>query len=145
MARRFANTHEVLDRDEPVTGSSDRTLGLVFAVFFSAVGLLPLLRHHAMRPWALVIAAVFLIAALASPSVLRPINFVWTRLGLLLQTVTNPIILGALFYLVVTPFALICRLLGKDMLKLRFEPAADTYWLPRNPPGPPPESMRNQF
>jgi hypothetical protein len=145
MGKRYRGTHEVLDREEPVIGSSDRTLGLVFAAFFSVVGVLPLLRRHEMRLWALAVAGCFLIAALAFPPVLRPVNYVWTRLGLVLQKVTNPIILGVLFYLFITPFALICRLLGKDSLRLHFDPAANSYWLPRTPPGPLPESMKNQF
>jgi Saxitoxin biosynthesis operon protein SxtJ len=145
MRQRFTGTHEVLDREEPVTGSSDRTFGLVFTVFFTVFGLIPLLRRHEMRLWALAVAGCFFIAALAFPSLLRPVNYVWTRLGLLLQKVTNPVILGVLFYLVVTPFALICRLGGKDFLRLRFDHAAASYWLPRTPPGPSPESMKNQF
>ena len=139
------NTHEILVREATVEGPSDRTLGLVFAAFFCAVGLLPLLRHHAIRPWALIAAGGFLILGLACPSILRPLNYIWMKLGLLLHTITSPIILGALFYLVLTPFALIMRLFGKDLLRLRFEPVSGSYWLPRNPPGPTPESMRNQF
>jgi hypothetical protein len=145
MGKAALNTHETLVREEVVKGSSDRTLGLVFTVFFLAVGLLPLVRHHPLRPWALIVSAVFLVLALACPFVLKPLNYVWLKLGLLLHAITNPIILGALFYLVFTPFALVFRMMGKDFLRLHFDTEAKSYWLPRNPPGPPPESMINQF
>jgi hypothetical protein len=145
MGKAVSNTHETLVREETLKGSSDRSLGLVFAVFFTAVGLLPLVRHHLIRPWALMVAAGFVILALACPFVLRPVNHVWFRLGLLLHAITTPIILGALFYGVFTPVAFVLRLLGKDYLRLHFEPEAKSYWLPREPPGPPPESMINQF
>jgi hypothetical protein len=139
------NTHETLVRADAVKGSSDRTFGLVFAVFFAAVGLLPLLRRHPMRPWALAAGLLFLAVAVFWPGLLRPLNRLWLKLGLLLHAVTNPIILGVLFFLVFTPFAMILRLLRKDLLRLRWDRQAITYWLARVPPGPPPESMRNQF
>ena len=139
------NTHESLQREEIVKGSSDRTFGLVFAIFFSLVGLLPLLHRRPIRIWALIVAAGFLAVTLVSPALLRPLNHLWQRLGLLLHTITNPLILGALFYLIFTPFAIVLRLLGKDYLRLRWDDRAESYWLQRTPPGPPPESMSNQF
>jgi hypothetical protein len=143
--RTVGNTHESFHREETVQGSSDRTLGLVFAVFFLLVTLLPLVRGRPARMWALIPAGAFLIAALLLPGILHPLNIVWTRLGLLLHRITNPIILGVLFYVVFMPFGLVVRLVGKDLLRLRWDPQADSYWIPRDPPGPPPESMAKQF
>ncbi len=131
--------------EETITRSSDRTLGLVFAAFFALVALLPLLRGHAPRLWALPVSALFLLAALAAPKLLAPLNRAWTALGALLHAVINPLVLGVLFYLVFTPFGWVLRRMGKDFLRLRPAPDAQTYWIARQPPGPSPESMSRQF
>ena len=139
------STHEQFDREEAVKGSSNRTLGFVFAAFFALVAFVPLVRGHSIRWWAVVPGGLFLIVALFAPVLLGPLNRVWTGFGVLLHKVTSPIILGVLFYLVFTPFGWILRLAGKDFLRLKRAPAEESYWLPRCPPGPPPESMSNQF
>jgi hypothetical protein len=125
--------------------SSNRTFGLVFAGFFLLVALLPLLRGHAVRLWALPLSALFLVTALAVPKVLAPLNRAWSTLGTLLHAVVNPLVLGILFYLVFTPFGWVLRRMGKDFLRSRTAPGAQTYWIVRQPPGPPPESMSRQF
>jgi hypothetical protein len=132
-------------QEAPVKPSSNRTFGLVFAAFFALVALLPLLRGHAVRRWALPLSALFLLIALAAPKILAPLNRAWTALGTLLHAVVNPLVLGVLFYLVFTPFGWVLRRMGKDFLRLRPAPGAASYWIPRQPPGPPPESMSRQF
>ena len=132
-------------QEEAVKPSSNRTFGLVFAVFFVLVALLPMLRGHAARRWALPFSALFLLNALAAPRILAPFNRAWTALGTLLHAVVNPLVLGVLFYLVFTPFGWVLRRMGKDFLRLRPAPGAASYWIPRQPPGPPPESMSRQF
>jgi hypothetical protein len=67
------------------------------------------------------------------------------KLAWLISKITNPIITGLMFYLLFTPAALICRWIGKDLLRLKYDHAADSYWIPRDPAGPPPETMQNQF
>jgi hypothetical protein len=89
-------------------------------------------------------AAMLLIAGLA-PFLLHPLNRAWTMLGVLLAPIVNPVVMAALFYLVFTPVGLLLRLLGKDSLRLRADPQAASYWIERQPPGPPPETMANQF
>ena len=131
--------------EEGVKQSSNRTFGIVFAVFFSLVAVLPLIRHHVVRTWALPLVAIFLLAALAAPRLLTPLNRSWTALGTLLHAVVNPLVLGILFYFVFTPFGWMLRRMGKDFLRLRPAPGAPTYWIPRRPPGPSPESMSRQF
>ncbi|MGA2882002.1 MAG: SxtJ family membrane protein [Bryobacteraceae bacterium] len=131
--------------EESVKRSSNRTFGLVFAAFFVLVAVLPLMRRHAVRIWALPLVALFLLAALAAPKLLTPLNRAWTALGALLHAVVNPLILGILFYVVFTPFGWVLRRMGKDFLRLRPAPGAPTYWIPREPPGPSPESMSRQF
>ena len=137
--------YEKFNRDDTVQASSNRTFGLVLGLFFALVWGLPRLRSHAARWWALPLSGFFLIAALAAPAILTPCNRIWTRLGVLLHNITNPIILGVLFYGVFAPFGAVLRLLGKDLLRLKRVPGADSYWIVKQPPGPPPESLSNQF
>ena len=140
-----SGTHENLSGHEGPKGGSDRAFGFVFAFVFGIIGLWPLIRSRSIRVWALVIAAVFLLVALALPRVLHPLNVAWTRFSLVLSRITNPIITGLMFYLIFTPVALVLRVMGKDHLRLKPEPDAGSYWIPRRPPGPPPDTMRNQF
>jgi hypothetical protein len=137
--------HETLTRDHHVKTSSDRAFGFVFTVGFALIGLWPLWDSRPPRLWALGIAVVFVAAALSRPAVLAPLNRLWTRLGLLLHKVVNPVIMAVMFFLTVTPIALIMRILDKDPLRLNFEPEAKTYWIERRPPGPAPETMKRQF
>ena len=139
------STHEDFGRTLEVTGSSDRGFGLVFATVFAALACWPLLHGRPLRLWALAVSGAFLLVALAWPSLLHVPNVLWMRFGLLLGRIVSPVILGLLFYLVVTPTAWMMRIAGKDPLRLRFDPAATSYWLPRHPPGPPPKGMSNQF
>lgn len=119
--------------------------GIVFAVFFAIVAVYPLWKGGSIRQWALALSGLFAVTALVVPSVLHPLNIVWTRFGLLLHKVTNPIILGVLFFAVFTPFAVVFRIMGKDLLRRRPDRDARSYWIERQPPGPAPETMANQF
>ncbi|MDD9928124.1 MAG: SxtJ family membrane protein [Rhodospirillaceae bacterium] len=98
-----------------------------------------------MRWWSLIIAGVFLALAFAAPKLLSPLNRLWMRFGLLLHRIVNPLVMALLFFLVVTPIALLMRLFGKRPLHLETEPDAESYWIPRDPPGPEPETMKQQF
>jgi hypothetical protein len=80
-----------------------------------------------------------------SPAALAPLNRVWTRFGLLLHRIVSPVVLGVMFFVVVTPMGLIMRALGKDPLRLRFDRDARSYWIDRRPPGPAPDTLNNQF
>ena len=137
--------HENLIREEAVAGSSDRSFGLVFAAVFLVIGLWPLLRAEGPRGWALVLAAVFLAAALLKPDVLAPLNRLWLKFGLLLHRITNPIVMGVIFFLAVTPTAIVLKMAGKDPLRRKIDKQAPSYWIERTPPGPEPETMKNQF
>jgi hypothetical protein len=137
--------HESFQRAEEVVGSSNRSFGVVFAVVFALIAFLPLIGGHPLRLWSLGVAAIFAALAFAAPQVLAPLNRLWLKLGLLLHKIVNPIVLGIMFYVVVTPTGLIMRLLGKDLLRLKRDPAAASYWIERTPPGPKPESLGDQF
>jgi Saxitoxin biosynthesis operon protein SxtJ len=137
--------HEDLTREQHVEGSSDRAFGLVFAGAFLLIALAPLRHGHAPRWWAFGVAAVFALIALLNPMLLTPLNRLWIKLGVLLGRVVSPIALGILFYGILTPIGAVIRLTGKDPLRLKLDPNADSYWIARKPPGPAPDSMINQF
>jgi len=124
---------------------SDRSFGLTFAAVFAlAAGwLLWTGRPGAVAGFGL--AGITLALALARASLLRPLNRAWMRLGMLLHRVVSPLVLGAIYFLVFTPVAIGMRLAGRDALQRRFLPARRSYWTEREPPGPAPESLKNQF
>lgn len=138
-------THEDFSCKAEVKVGSDRSFGLVFAALFALVALAPLLHRHEPRLWALGPAAAFAVAALAAPRLLRPLNLLWFRFGLLLHHVVTPVVMGLLFFVAVTPVGVAMRLTGKDPLRLRRAGSAASYWIPRQPPGPDPASMKHQF
>ena len=137
--------HEDYARDDDVKVGSEKAFGIVFAVVFVIIALFPLIGEGAVRLWALAVAAAVLICGFFIPAVLRPFNKVWFKFGLLLHKIISPLTMGLLFYVSVTPIALIMRLLGKDPLRLKIDRNATTYWIERDPPGPAPESMKQQF
>jgi hypothetical protein len=137
--------HEDLSREQLVKSSSDRAFGSVFSVVFLLVALWPLLHRNPIRWWSLGICVGILVIAIARPVLLALPNRLWTRLGVLLGHIVSPIALGLLFYAVLMPIGLLMRWAGKDPLRLRADPAAQSYWVPRTPPGPPPNSIENQF
>jgi hypothetical protein len=145
MADVKQSTHEVFSRDEKIVAGSDRSFGLVMAGAFAAVTLLNAWHSGRLWPWTGGLAVLLLAAGLLQPSLLHPLNLVWLRFGLLLHRVVNPIVMGLVFFGTVLPTGLIMRMLGKDLLRLKRQPDADSYWIPRQPPGPSPETMKDQF
>ena len=137
--------HENLDKEEEVKVSSDRSFGIVFTLVFLAVGVWVASGEPSKGWFFFVIAALFLVVALARPSILSPLNHAWTKFGLLLSQVFNPLILGVVFFLVVTPIAVVLRLWGKDSLHLKSKPDLKSYWIDRSPAGPKFGSMTKQF
>lgn len=145
MANQGALHERLTANSDEVKGSSNRSFGLVFAAVFIIVGCLPLIKGDGPRLWSLVVAAGFALAALAFPMVLTPLNRLWTKFGLLLHKIVNPVIMALLFFVVITPYGLLLRLFGKDLLKLAFETDSKSYWIERTPPGPQRDSIQNQF
>jgi hypothetical protein len=137
--------HESFERKEQVLGPSNRKLGLTFAVVFSVIGLLPVLLGGRLRVWSVGVGIAFAAVAFVVPRALGPLNRLWMRLGLLLHRVVSPIMLSIMFFLVITPMGLVMRALRKDPLRLRFEPQTGSYWIPRQPPGPQPKDLPEQF
>ena len=105
----------------------------------------PELKTHVLTLLFGIASLVFLVFALLIPQALAPLNWVWTKFGLLLHKLVSPVVLGVLFFLVFTPIGIIIRLFGSDPLRLRFDSQAPSYWIMRSPPGPAPDSLKNQF
>jgi len=135
--------HEDFSRQEENRPSSERSFGLVFTAFFVLVAIGPLLRGHAARAWALIVAAVFFTTSLTLPGVLKPLNRIWTKLGGGVQKVTNPIVMGLVFFSTIVPIALFIRLTKRDSLRLHWDRHTRSYWINRTPTGR--DSMKDQF
>lgn len=142
-------SHEHLSERGDIKIGSNRSFGLVFAAVFTIIAILPILildgNEATMRTWALAVAALFAIIAFVRPELLRPLNTLWFRFGLLLHKIVNPLVMGLMFFVVISPIGLIMRSLGKTSLKKGFDQNIDSYWIPREPPGPAPETMKRQF
>lgn len=145
MNNRAPSTHEAFERDEEIVAGSDRSFGLVMAGALAVVTALNAWHAGRIWPWTAGLAALFVIAALTRPALLNPLNRLWLKFGLLLHRIVNPVIMALVFYGTVLPTGLVLRAMGKDLLRLRREPEADSYWIVRTPPGPAPETMKDQF
>ncbi len=138
-------THEDLSRTHDVKASSNRGFGWVFTAVFLIVGLWPLLFGGALRGWSLIVSGVFLLITLLAPALLALPNRLWLRFGLLLNRIISPVVLGFMFYVVMTPLGALMRAVGKDTLRLGRDDKDSSYWIRRDPPGPKPDSLSNQF
>jgi hypothetical protein len=138
-------THEVFTRDEKTVAGSDRSFGVVMAAVLATLTLLNGWHSGKLWPWTGGLAALFLAAAFLRPLLLNPLNLMWLRFGLLLHGVVNPVVMALLFYGTVLPTGIVMRMRGKDILRLKRQPDAASYWIMRKPPGPSPETMKDQF
>ena len=143
MAQRI-QMHEDFGRKHTVKAGSNKSFGITFFVALSLLGLVPLLGGSQPRWWLIGIGVAFLLAALVYPSILTRPNEWWMKFGLLLHRIVSPIIIGFMFYIVLAPMGIALRLLGKDLLSMKFDREASTYWIERTD-GPEPETMKNQF
>ena len=121
--------------------SSNRSFGIIFFVVFFLIALYPLIHNEEIRIWSLIISLIFLILGLINSRILTPLNKLWFKFGILLGKIVSPIIMGIIFFLVVTPIGFIMRILGKDVLNLKFN-ANKSYWIEKNGPK---SKMKNQF
>ncbi len=137
--------HENLDREEETEWFSNFSLGITFASIFLIIGIL-LIIVGSFSGWIFLVCSIlFLIISLKIPIILTPLNLAWTKLGLLLSKIFNPIILGVVFLLILTPIAIIRKIFGKSALRLKTKPNVESYWINRTPPGPKIGSMNRQY
>ena len=120
---------------------SNKSFGIVFFIVFLIIGLYPLLNNHSIRFWSVLISLVFLVLGLLNSKILSPLNFLWFKFGILLGRFISPLIMGLVFFLVVTPIGILMRLLRKDLLNLKFN-NKDTYWIKNKPEK---INMKDQF
>ena len=124
---------------------SDKNFGLVFTLVFSVIGLWPIIYGELPRVWSIWIAISFFVISMVQAKLLHPINKLWFYFGNFLHRVMNPLELGLLFFMAITPTGLLMRLFGKRPLELEFDDTVNSYWIHRSPPGPDPETMKYQF
>ena len=134
--------------DHEQTLPSERSFGLLFGAVFALLAAYGWL----FKGWSLAVvlplvalALVFVLLGFVAPKIVRPLNWLWFQLGQLLGKIVSPIVLGAIFFLLLTPVSLVTRLFGRDELRLKRKASQTSYWLDRAPPGPAPESFNNQF
>ena len=137
--------NEPIASHRKVVAGSDRSFGLVFAAFFGLVALLPTVHGAPVRWWALAVVTAFAAVALLAPCLPHPLNRLWFAFGLALHHVVSPMIMAVMFYDAVLPMAVLLLAIGKDILHLKRDPAAASYWIAREPPAPAPKSMTKQF
>lgn len=142
---KYSGSHEIQNRREEFTGGSDRNFGLVFAAVFGLIGGWGFILGSHHWPWWLGGSVAFGLLAWLAPVILSPLNKIWTKFGLLLFHIVSSIALGIIFYLCIMPIGIVIKLMGKDVLRLRLEPDAQSYWIERKPPGPDRDSFPRQF
>jgi len=111
---------------------SNRSFGIVFSIVFFIVGLFPLINNLDIRIWAIIIALFFLILGSINSNLLKPLNILWFKFGLLLGKIISPIIMGLVFFAVVTPTGFLVKIFGKDLLNLKNKKNIDSHWIIRD-------------
>ena len=126
--------------DEVKIGSN-KSFGLVFFIVFLIIGTYPLLSQNEVRLWSLIISIIFLILGLLNSKLLTPLNKIWFKFGISLGKIVSPLVMGLIFFFVVTPIGILMRVLKKDLLNLKVN-KNPTYWIEKNDPK---SKMKNQF
>ena len=121
--------------------SSNKSFGIVFFIVFILIGIWPLLNNESYRLWAIIVAFTFLILGLINSKFLTPLNILWFKFGVLLGKIVSPLVMGMIFFFVVTPIAILMRILKKDLLNLKFN-SDESYWIKKNGYK---SKMKNQF
>jgi|TARA_B100000768_G_scaffold93743_1_gene87679 hypothetical protein len=124
-----------------INKSSNKSFGIVFFILFLIISLYPLISNEKIRVWSLLISLFFLISIFFFPKVLTPLNNLWFKFGILLGKIVSPIVMSVIFFLVVTPIGIFMKIIGKDLLNLKFNDK-ETYWIKKNDPK---SAMKNQF
>tara|TARA_Y100000768_G_scaffold359120_1_gene315412 strand:- start:903 stop:1286 length:384 start_codon:yes stop_codon:yes gene_type:complete len=120
---------------------SNRSFGIVFFIVFLIIAIYPLIDGGVIRQWSLIISVIFLFLGLLNSKILNPLNKVWFKFGIFLGKIISPLVMGIIFFLVVTPIGILMRILNKDLLNLKFNKKT-SYWIEKNEPK---SKMKNQF
>ena len=122
--------------------SSNRNFGLVFFFIFLVVSIWPLTHNESPRIWSAIISLAFLILVLTRSKLLTPLNRLWAKFGIILGAIIAPIVMGVVFFLVITPIGLFMKIIGKDLLSIKYDKKKETYWVKRDKPT---STMKQQF
>ena len=131
----------VILMNSQISKSSNKSFGIVFFIVFLIIAFYPLFYEGSLRIWSLIISITFLILGLTNSKVLTPLNNIWISFGIILGKVISPLIMGIIFFFVVTPIGVFMRIIGKDLLNLKFT-KQKSYWIENNQPK---SKMKNQF
>ena len=121
--------------------SSNRSFGIVFFIVFLLIALYPLIYSGEIRVWSAIISLIFLMLGLLNSKILSPLNKIWFKFGILLGKIISPLVMGIIFFFVVTPTGLLMKILKKDLLNLKFN-SDKSYWIEKTEPK---SKMKNQF
>ena len=115
-------------KHKEIKTGSNKSFGIVFFVIFIIIALWPLLKNENIRIWSIIISIIFLTLGLLNSKILTPFNKLWMRLGILLGAIVSPIVMGVVYFVVITPIGLIMKIFGKDVLNLKIDKNKNTYW-----------------
>ena len=127
--------------EQKIKTSSNKSFGIVFFIVFLLIALYPMTKGNDLRLWSLIISLIFLILGLINSIILTPLNRLWFKFGIFLGKIISPIILGIIFFLIVTPTGILLRLFGKDVINLKYNNNS-SYWIKKTGPK---SNMKNQF
>ena len=121
--------------------SSNRSFGILFSIVFAIIAFWPIINGNPLRLWSIPISVIFLVLGLLNSKLLNPLNIIWVKFGELLGRIIAPIVMAIIYFIIVTPIGLFMRLIGKDLLNIKFS-KANTYWIKREKKV---SSMKKQF
>ncbi len=127
--------------EKKIKVSSNKSFGIVFSIFFLLISVYLLLNNDPIYYWSLFVSFIFLILGLMNSKILSPLNLLWFKFGILLGKIVSPVVMGIIFFLVVTPISILLKIFGKDVLNLKFN-NNKTYWIEKNGPK---SNMKKQF
>jgi O-antigen ligase len=121
--------------------TTNKSFGIVFFIFFLIISIYPLINHGEIRKWSLVLSVIFLALGLINSKILNPLNNMWFKFGILLGKIISPLVMGVIFFFIVTPISIIMKILGKDILSLK-KNNKKSYWIKKSNII---SKMKNQF
>ena len=124
-----------------INKSSNKNFGILFFIVFFLISIFPLSNSEEIRVWSLIISFIFLILGVLKSEILTPLNNLWFKFGIILGKIVSPLVMGMIFFFVVTPIGLLMRLIGKDLLNLKYN-LNKSYWIEKSGPK---SKMKNQF
>lgn len=144
---RVNGMHEQFGKRDDVKVPTERSFGLTFAIAFALLAAFTYWHRGATMAFytVIIVSAIFAVVTFAAAHLLRPLNLIWLKFGLLLHKVINPVIMGLLFFGVFTPMGIVMRAIGVDLLRLKRKSSTESYWIIRRDESLPDSSMKNQF